>query len=147
MFWCLCGKITPDLGLCSAALPPWVGLLGRPSWQRRARAGLPQAHVLTRHGAHAQAACPCAVPVPVPSKVCGAHSQDSIKGSISPASVLCAGAGASQRRLHSSTALHLSHPGSMRACGPGSDLAKAVKTPGRVTPAPRNKLVFCRAKM
>lgn len=133
--------VTPDLGLCSAVLTLQVGLLGHPSRQRRAGAGLPRAHALTRHGA-----CPCAVPVPMPSKVCGAHTLDSIKGSIPPALVPHAGAGASQRQPHGFAALHLSSPSSMRLCGPCSDLAKAVKPLGRVTPAPRNKLFFAGVK-
>lgn len=132
--------VTPDLGLCSAVLTLQVGLLGHPSWQRRAGDGLLRARTVTRYGAYRQG---CMVspglPVPIPS-LCPCHAR--CVGQGKHPSCFGAGAGASQRQPHGSAALPLSHPSSRRASGPGSDLAKAVKPSGRVTPAPRNKLVL-----
>lgn len=82
---------------------------------------------------------------PLPSLVGGVHTLGSTRRSLLSASVPHAKAGASQRQPHSSADLSLperSHPGSMRAYGPSSDQAKAVKLPGGVTSTPRKKLVL-----
>ena len=71
-------NITPDLGLCSAVLTLQVGLLGRPSWQRRAGAGLPRAHALTRHGACTQF-CAVSPGSPVPVWSLTAHAIEGVR--------------------------------------------------------------------
>lgn len=142
--------ITPDLGLCSAVLTLQVGLLGCPSGQRTVGCCK---HMCLRDVGHTRSSAwhplsfqsLCSLLRPLLLLVCGVHTLGSTR-SLPSASVPHAETGASQRQPCSSAALALPCLGSMRACGPSSDQAKAVKPPGRFIYTPRKKL-FCRGEM
>lgn len=144
--------VIPDLGLCSAVLTLQVGLLGCPSRQRTGGWAAVSTCVYETQGTHAVLhsilclSSPCVLSYSPCHRWCVVSTPWAAPGEAFPLLQCHMLRLVPLKGSHTALQPSLPYPGSMRACGPSSDQAKAGKPPGRVTSAPRKKVFFSGAK-